>query len=109
MLWFIREETFYTASCTHNIVKVNNSMKCPIRVGKGVIEIHADLCAGMTDKELEERLRVEMIRILLKHPYDRQPDGCSKLACALASNCVIADAYPLKYIKMEHPGDFGLP
>lgn len=109
MLWFIREETFYAASCTHNIVKVNNSMKCPIRVGKGVIEIHADLCAGMTDKELEERLRVEMIRILLKHPYDRQPDGCSKLACALASNCVIADAYPLKYIKMEHPEDFGLP
>lgn len=109
MLWFIREETFYAASCTHNIVKVNNSMKCPMRVGKGVIEIHADLCAGMTDKELEERLRVEMIRILLKHPYDRQPDGCSKLACALASNCVIADAYPLKYIKMEHPEDFGLP
>ena len=92
MLWFIREEAFYAASCTHNIVKVNNSMKCPMRVGKGVIEIHADLCAGMTDKELEERLRVEMIRILLKHPYDRQPDGCSKLACALASNCVIADA-----------------
>lgn len=44
MLWFIREETFYTASCTHNIVKVNNCMKCPMRVGKGVIEIHADLC-----------------------------------------------------------------
>ena len=74
--------------CTHRVIE-NSVMKCPMRVGKGAIEVNPDLCANMTDKELEERLRVEVIRILLKHPYDRQPECCSIIARALGSNCII--------------------
>jgi hypothetical protein len=84
-------------------------MKCYVRVGKGIIEVNPDLCEDISDKELEERLRVEVIRILLKHPYDRQPDGCSTTARALGSNCVITDSYYLHQIKMERPQDFELP
>jgi predicted metal-dependent peptidase len=50
-----------------------------------------------------------VIRILLKHPYERQPDGCSPVARALGSNCVISESYRLQHIKMKQPVDFALP
>ena len=106
--WFLSEEPLFSAFCTHR-VQENREMKCYVRVGKGIIEVNPDLCDDISDKELEERLRVEVIRILLKHPYDRQPDGCSLTARALGSNCVIADSYYLHKIKMEKPEDFELP
>lgn len=106
--WFLSEEALFVTYCTHSLAE-NSSMKCPIRVGKGVIEINPRLCKDMTDKELNERLRVEVIRILLKHPYDRQPDGCSPTARALGSNCVIGDAYALKHMDIDKPKDFRLP
>ena len=52
---------------------------------------------------------MEVIRILLKHPYERQPDGCSITARALGSNCVIGDSYQLQKVEMEEPADFKLP
>ena len=106
--WFLNEEPLFSAFCTHRVAE-NREMKCCVRVGKGVIEINPDLCRDISDKELEERLRVEVIRILLKHPYDRQPDGCSTTARALGSNCVIGDSYHLQKVEMEKPEDFELP
>ena len=106
--WFLSEEALFMTFCTHSIAE-NSNMKCPLRVGKGVIEVNPSLCADMNDKELEERLRVEVIRILLKHPYERQPDGCSLTARALGSNCVIGDSYTLQRMAIERPGDFNLP
>lgn len=106
--WFLSEEPLFAAFCTHRVAE-NSAMQCHIRVGKGVIEINPILCEDISDKELEERLRVEVIRILLKHPYDRQPDSCSLMARASGSNCVIGDSYRLQKIEMEKPADFALP
>lgn len=106
--WFLTEEALFSVFCTHRVAE-NKDMKCHIRVGKGAIEVNPDLCHDITDKELEERLRVEVIRILLKHPYERQPEGCSNLARALGSNCVIGDSYKLYKVEMEHPSEFSLP
>lgn len=106
--WFLSEEPLFSAFCTHRVAE-NSEMSCHVRVGKGLIEFNPDLCADISDRELEERLRVEVIRILLKHPYDRQPDGCSTTARALGSNCVVGDSYYLHQIKMERPQDFQLP
>ena len=106
--WFLSEEPLFSAFCTHRVAE-NREMKCHVRVGKGVIEVNPDLCETITDRELEERLRIEVIRILLKHPYDRQPDGCSILARALGSNCVIGDSYRFQKVQMERPQDFELP
>lgn len=105
--WFLSEEALFMVFCTHSVTE-NSSMRCPVRVGKGLIEVNPDLCSDMTDKELEERLRVEVIRILLKHPYERQPDGCSNKARALGSNCTIGDAYRTLNIDIEHPEDYRL-
>ena len=106
--WFLSDEALFSVFCTHRVAE-NSGMECHIRVGKGVIEVNPILCEGISDNELEERLRVEVIRILLKHPYDRQPDGCSIVARALGSNCVIGDSYRLQKVKMEKPSDFKLP
>ena len=106
--WFLSEEPLFSVFCTHRLAE-NSAMQCHIRVGKGVIEINPILCEDISDKELEERLRVEVIRILLKHPYDRQPDSCSLIARALGSNCVIGDSYHLQKVEMEKPADFALP
>ena len=106
--WFLSEEALFSVFCTHRVAE-NSGMECHVRVGKGVIEVNPDLCADISDKELEERLRVEVIRILLKHPYERQPDGCSITARALGSNCVIGDSYQLQKVEMEEPADFKLP
>ena len=106
--WFLNEEALFITYCTHRLTE-NSGIKCPVRVGKGVIEINPVFCNDMSDKELEERLCVEVIRILLKHPYERQPNGCSNTARALGSNCVIGDAYAFRYMDIEHPEDFRLP
>ena len=105
--WFLSEEALFSVFCTHRVAE-NSGMECHVRVGKGVIEVNPDLCADISDKELEERLRVEVIRILLKHPYERQPDGCCITARALGSNCVIGDSYRLQKVEMEKPSDFNL-
>ena len=106
--WFLSEEALFSVFCTHRLA-LNSGMKCHTRVGKGVIEVNPTLCDDITDKELEERLRIELIRILLKHPYERQPEGCSLAARALGSNCVIGDSYKLQRVEMERPSDFNLP
>lgn len=106
--WFLSEEALFSVFCTHRVAE-NSGMECYMRVGKGVIEVNPNLCADITDKELEERLRIEVIRILLKHPYDRQPDGCCIIARALGSNCVIGDSYRLQKVVIEKPSDFKLP
>ena len=106
--WFLSEEALFSVFCTHRVAE-NSGMECHVRVGRGVIEVNPDLCEGISDKELEERLRIEVVRILLKHPYDRQPEGCSMIARALGSNCVIGDSYRLQKVEMEKPADFKLP
>lgn len=106
--WFLSEEALFTIFCTHRVVE-NRQMECPARVGKGALEVNPVICRDISDKELEERLRIEMIRILLKHPYERQPEGCSTMARALGSNCVLGDAYKWQHVEMEHPADFKLP
>ena len=106
--WFLSDEPLFSAFCTHRVAE-NRKMKCPARVGRGIIEFNPYLCNNMSDKELEERLRVEVIRILLKHPYERQPDGCSPTARALGSNCVVSDSYRIHFFEMDGPADFELP
>ena len=106
--WFLSEEPLFSVFCTHRVAE-NSRMECHVRVGKGIIEVNPVLCEDISDKELEERLRVEVIRILLKHPYERQPDGCSLAARAMGSNCVISDSYRLQKVELEKPAYFMLP
>ena len=90
--WFLTEQALFAIYCTHEL-KANKECKTPFRVGKGRLEYNPDLVGGMDYSEIEENMRVEAIRIFLKHPYSRQPDGASKAAMALGSDCTIEDCY----------------
>lgn len=84
-------------------------MACPVRCGRRRIEYNPLFLVQMTDRGLEEALRTEAVRILLKHPYERKPEGCSQEAMAIGSNLVVGDNYNYTALNIEKPADFGLP
>ena len=106
--WFIQEPALFQVLCTHELAP-NTQMACPVRSGKRRIEYNPDYLREMTDQGLEEALRTEAVRILLKHPYERKPDGCSQQAIAIGSNVVVGDNYKYGSFKIEKPSDYGLP
>lgn len=106
--WFLTEPVFFTVYCSHRLA-MNANMQCPLRTGQGRIEYNPTVIDALQDNQLNELLKVEMIRILLQHPYARQPLGCKPLVQHAASDMVISPAYKLAWIELTKPEDFGLP
>ena len=107
--WFLSEPVLFATYCSHHL-KPNSSIACTMRTGKGCIEYNPELTNLLTEQAIEENLKVEMIRILLKHPYDRQPKDCSAMACTLGSDCTLSSYYDnWKYVNLAPPSDFQLP
>ena len=107
--WFLTEPVLFATYCSHHL-KPNSSITCTMRTGKGCIEYNPNLTDLLTEQAVEENLKIEMIRILLKHPYDRQPKDCSAMACALGSDCTLSSYYDTwKHVHLAKPSDFQLP
>lgn len=106
--WFISEPALFQVLCTHSIEE-NTSMPCPVRSGARKVEYNPDFVNEMSDQALDQALRTEAIRILLKHPYQRKPDACSQQAISVGSNLTIGDNYQFGSIHTEQPGDYDLP
>lgn len=106
--WFLTEPLFFTVYCTHRL-KMNANMQCALRSGQGRIEYNPEIIEGVKDMELSAMLRVEMIRILLQHPYARQPLGCKPMVLQMASDMVISPAYHFGFLDMTRPEQYGLP
>ena len=105
--WFIMEPPLFQVLCVHELV-ANTQMKCPLRSGRRKLEYNPEIVVEMSDGALEEALRAEAVRLLLKHPYERRPDGCSQQAMGLGSNLVIGDNYSHPRFHIETPQDFNL-
>ena len=105
--WFIMEPPLFQVLCIHELV-ANTQMKCPLRSGRKKLEYNPEIVVEMSDAALEEALRAEAVRLLLKHPYERRPDGCSQQAMGLGSNLVIGDNYSHPRFRIETPQDYGL-
>lgn len=105
--WFIMEPPLFQVLCIHELVQ-NTRMSCPLRSGRRKLEYHPEIVREMSDEALEEALRAEAVRLLLKHPYERRPDGCSQKSMGLASNLVVGDNYRHPRLRMETPQDMGL-
>ena len=105
--WFIMEPPLFQVLCLHEL-KADTQMTCPLRSGRKRVEYNPDIVQEMSDEALEEALRAEALRILLKHPYERRPEGCSQRAMGLGSNLVIGDNYAHSRFRIETPEDFGL-
>lgn len=97
--WFLTEPLLFAVYCSHRLVEVNpkeSVVTTVLRSGRGRIEYNPSVVAALNRASLEEFLRMEMIRILLKHPYQRQPKPTRKDVCYWASDLVLQDAYTPK-------------
>lgn len=106
--WFLTEPLLFTVYCSHRLT-INPNMLCPLRSGQARIEYNPSQVEQLSDTQLKAMLTVEMVRILLKHPYSRQPSGCSGIALKMASDMVISPAYNMEWAGLAHPDNFGLP
>ena len=106
--WYLREPVLFQVLCAHDIVE-NSGMSCPVRSGRRKVEYNPNLVREMSDRALEQALRTEAVRILLKHPYQRRPDACSQQAIAVGSNVTIGDNYTLENLPIDRPADYDLP
>ena len=90
--WFLTEPLIFAAYCTHELSQ-NENMKVPFRTGKKRIEFNPAIIDGYPNELIAEYLKIEVFRILLKHPYQRLPTFPNRKVLAYASNITIADCY----------------
>ena len=105
--WFLMEPVLFQVLCSHEL-SANELMSCPVRSGCKRLEYNPNIVREMTDAALEEALRAEAVRIIMKHPYERRPDGCSQKAAGMASDIVIGDNYTHDRLRMIKPEDLDL-
>lgn len=105
--WFILEPPLFQVLCLHELA-AEDSITCPMRSGRRRLEYNPELIGKMSDAALEEIMKVEAVRILLKHPYERFPDGCCLVAAALGSNVTVGDNYAFNHIRVQQPADYSL-
>ncbi len=87
--WFITEPLLFSVVTTHHLA-LNDNLTVPMRTGRQCIEFSPLLTADLSDAELSDLLQIEAYRILLKHPYARQPYKANPTALQLASDLIIA-------------------
>ena len=87
--WFITEPLLFSLVTTHHLVS-NDNLTVPMRTGRQCIEFSELLTGNLSDAELTDFLKIETYRILLKHPYARQPYKANPTALQLASDVIIA-------------------
>ncbi len=87
--WFITEPLLFSVVTTHHLV-LNDELSVPMRTGRQCIEFSGLLTGELSDAELTDYLKIETYRILLKHPYARQPYKANPTALQLASDLIIA-------------------
>lgn len=105
--WFLQEPALFQVLCAHQLVE-NSDMACPVRCGRMRVEYNSQILEEMSDAGLDEALRTEAVRILLKHPYERRPDQCSDQAIAIGSNITVGDNYKYGSFNIETPKDYEL-
>ena len=106
--WFLSEPAFFAVYCTHRVV-MNPNISCAVRTGKGRIEYNPEIIDILSDNSLEEAVGIEMIRLFLKHPYERRPEHCTGSRMLAASDMAIWSNYRFSYCVITSPDSAGLP
>lgn len=96
--WFLNEPLLFNTYCTHKLEE-NPNMRTMFRTGHGRIEYNPQLVNAASSKKVEEELRIEISRILLKHPYQRVPAYPKPAALGLASDVTLNDCMDFKNLK----------
>lgn len=90
--WFLTEPAYFALYCKQQLQE-NVNMECAVRCGKGRIEYNPLILKHKNYHDTEQLMRIELIRLYLKHPYERRPEGCGGRAIAIGSDITIADGY----------------
>lgn len=106
--WFLSEPALHAILCTHRLVE-NASMPCAMRTGSGRIEFNPNMVSSMPSSAVDELLRIEVIRILLGHPYKRQPVGVPLDILTLASDITITNYYDFDDTQLDTARQHNLP
>ena len=107
--WFLTEPLLFAVLCTHAI-KRNDNMGCDMRCGRGMIEYNPERLEHFDDNQLALRLKAEVVRIILKHPYQRQPYNPRRDVMRLSSDLTLADNLEgMDTIGLEPPKIFDIP
>lgn len=106
--WFLTEPALFSIYCTHQLVP-NTQIDCPIRCGQGMLEYNPIRMRDFSDIELEEAFKSEMIRLFLKHPYERQPENSLPEALSFGSDMVLEQHYKFKTLHLLSSDNFQLP
>ena len=107
--WFLTEPLLFAVLCTHAL-KRNDNMGCDMRCGKGLIEYNPERLEHFNDQQLALRLKAEVLRIILKHPYQRQPYNPRRDVMRLSSDLTLCDNLEgMDTIGLEPPRIFNIP
>ena len=90
--WFLMEPALFVIWCTHKLIK-NEKLAVPMRSGRQMIEFNPEMMKDWNESEIAERLWFEVMRILLGHPYMRQPFKARKGILGLASDITLKSLY----------------
>lgn len=96
--WFLMDPGYFMVLCTH-VVEFNPAIGCAMATGGGHIYINPEYFEETSDTFFEESLKIEIIRILLKHPYQRQLPNMLKMF--ISSNFVIANNTSFKEVGLK--------
>ena len=88
--WFLYEPLLFNVYCTHRLEE-NDKMKCAFRTGTRRIEYNPELLKDQSAGDIEQGLKNEVTRILLKHPYQRVPQNPNRSALTTASDVTISE------------------
>lgn len=93
------EPFFFNVYCTHKLEE-NRKIKVPFRTGKRKIEYNPDLIENLKEKQIELFLKIEVTRIILKHPYRRNSQNPNRAALTAASDITIREhCFYSEYLK----------
>ena len=107
--WFLTEPLIFAVLCTHALKRTDN-MGCDMRCGKGLIEYNPERLEHFSDDQLALRLKAEVVRIILKHPYQRQPYNPRRDVMRLSSDLTLCDDLDgMDTIGLEPPTIFDIP
>jgi len=90
--WYILEPLYFLIWSTHEFI-INTAIQT-IRTARGIIEYNPNFINSLSDDDLHEVIKIEIIRILLKHPYSRQRE--IPTMSYLTSNITIAEYCDIK-------------
>lgn len=105
--WYLTEPALFMAFCSHSLTE-NRIMKVTMRSGRQMIEYNPVMMQGWNDSMLAERLKLEVARILLGHPYQRMPHNADLSIAGLASDVTLDFLYR-SHTVLPVPRDLNLP